>query len=728
MMSTAPSFSLNATAKGSNGAPIIATGNPAMSGSWNRKDRPCDSCRRRKSRCIIPENMEICIMCHSRGEECTFVQTPQRRKRRRVDGEDGTKARSPDAEKSLPGKPPIDDYTALPGSLLKQTLGLQNRQHGQYLGQTTEYDTRLINLSPFNGRGEYVSTPGTLRRVNNQTHFIMKSESQEEVDDELANLDIVESVIRPHGKALVKLYFRIIHPSFPIMDKKVFLEKYERTYREFTPPLLAAVYILALNWWSYTPELVNLPKPDAAKLEKLVPKFMSDVLNRPKLSTVQAGLLLLQRPDGDSWALTGQLVAAAQNLGMHLNCSRWKIPEWERSLRKKLAWALFMQDKWGALIHGRPPLIHHDDWAVMPLEERDFSDNVEDEEEEEGSSEIENGRLIFLHMISLTEILSDILKTFFTLRATGFLEAEEEKAFLVTLERAKPIQLRLKEWHAKLPSCLAVGHMKARKLSSTGSLNLAYFAAEVTLHRAIIRFDSFSIDDQLRAITRSAARMRFTNAIDLVNKLEPSHLQSFWYFASKTNLAIIGTFGSLLWATSDSIEESEFYRSQLAEYRWTLRVSSKGAEFMKFTVGMLDASAVFVKDNASKMGTPTMVREPVVGEVSSNKGTPQTWTPKFEFDNSTQPQSLQGANEVSPSIGTSTDNAYPYDTDFSHVGMTLAPDVRPPWGNEFDDFEIGEAQDWSMDQMYEFSPLQDMLGNRRMPKEYDESGDVFAGF
>lgn len=354
---------------------------------------------------------------------------------------------------------------------MKQTLGLQNRQHGQYLGQTTEYDTCLINLSPFNGRGEYVSQPGTLRRVSPKTHFIMKSESQPEVDDELANLDLVESIVKPHGRALVDLYFRIIHPSFPIMHKKVFLEKYDRTYREFTPPMLAAVYILALNWWSYSPDLVNLPKPDVQKLERLVPKFMSDVLNRPKLSTVQAGLLLLQRPDGDSWALTGQLVAVAQNLGMHLDCSRWKIPEWERSLRKRLAWALYMQDKWGALIHGRPPLIHIDDWAVRPVELRDFPETAEDDDEEEGSSEIEKGRLMFMNMISLTEILTEILQTFFTLRATAELEREGQNALMVTLEKAKPIQLRLKEWHSKLPQCLAVGKTKARKLSPIGKFH-----------------------------------------------------------------------------------------------------------------------------------------------------------------------------------------------------------------------------------------------------------------
>ena len=296
----------------------------------------------------------------------------------------------------------------------------------------------------------------------------MKSESQQEVDDELENLDLVESIVQPHGRALVDLYFRIIHPSFPIMHKKVFLEKYERTYREFTPPVLAAVYILALNWWSYSPELVNLPRPDIQRLEKLAPKLMSDVLNRPKLSTVQAALLFLQRPDGDSWALTGQLVAVAQNLGLHLDSSRWKIPEWERSLRKRLAWALFMQDKWGALTQGRPTLIHREDWSVRPVEGRDFPETAEDDDDEEGSSEIEKGRLIFINMISLTEILTDILGTFFTLQAITGLERERENALRVTLEKAKPLQLRLKDWHAKLPPSLAVGENRARKLSSTG--------------------------------------------------------------------------------------------------------------------------------------------------------------------------------------------------------------------------------------------------------------------
>jgi hypothetical protein len=61
---------------------------------WSRSHRPCDACRRRKSRCIIPQDTDACIMCQSRSEECTFVQNPQRRKRRRAEDET-----SPDATK-----------------------------------------------------------------------------------------------------------------------------------------------------------------------------------------------------------------------------------------------------------------------------------------------------------------------------------------------------------------------------------------------------------------------------------------------------------------------------------------------------------------------------------------------------------------------------------------------------------------------------------------------------
>jgi hypothetical protein len=96
--------------------------------------------------------------------------------------------------------------------------------------------------------------------------------------------------------------------------------------------------------------------------------------------------------------------------------------------------------------------------------------------------------------------------------------------------------------------------------------------------------------------------------MDFVNRLGPNHLRSFWYFASKTNFALIGTFGSLLWATSPGREEADWYRRRLGEYRWTLSVSSKpgeGTGLTEFAMTMLDISTGLLKQLPEK---PSMSR------------------------------------------------------------------------------------------------------------------------
>lgn len=101
-------------------------------------------------------------------------------------------------------------------------------------------------------------------------------------------------------------------------------------------------------------------------------------------------------------------------------------------------------------------------------------------------------------------------------------------------------------------------------------------------------------------ICRSAAKTRLISAMDFVNRLKPEHLQSFWHFAAKINFTLIGTFGGLLLATAPSKEEAEFYKMRLREYRWTLSVSSKRADFLDYAVQMLDASRAMLNNLAEK--------------------------------------------------------------------------------------------------------------------------------
>ena len=97
-------------------------------------------------------------------------------------------------------------------------------------------------------------------------------------------------------------------------------------------------------------------------------------------------------------------------------------------------------------------------------------------------------------------------------------------------------------------------------------------------------------DAYLAHICRSAAKTRLISAMDFVNRLKPEHLQSFWYFPSRFNFALIGTFAALCFVTSVTTEEAEFYQRRLQEYRWTLKVSKKSAEFLEIASGILESA------------------------------------------------------------------------------------------------------------------------------------------
>ncbi|KAK3381525.1 fungal-specific transcription factor domain-containing protein [Podospora didyma] len=594
---------------------------------------PCESCLRNRMRdCVMSDDDESCIACLVSGAECSLAESPPPRKRK-LNGH----AEDSHSKRSSPGRSDnrrrrqqqhslssttassslIEEMANFGGpTMLKRTLGLQTDRYSQYIGPTTDFEPSLINLSSFDPHDESLLARGTLRRVSeNETFLMLPDNNTPGHEHVLDDVDEIESIVAPHGRKLIDLYFRIVHPGFPIIQKTVFFEKYERSYREFSPPLLAAIYILAINWWDHSEDLAPLTRPNVRELERLVRTTLAEAMYRPKLSTIQAGLLLSQRPEGDQWAPTAQLVAIGQELGLHLDCSNWKIPPWERGLRKRLAWSLYMQDKWGALVHGRPSHIFSSNWGAQPLTQNDFPDVEWDENDEEERLEIERGRMLFGQMVQLSLILAEILEAFYTLQATQAVANAGPQGTQLVLSLAKPIQLKLKDWYAALPAAIRMdstfqggsptGLNGTGRLSSIGYLHLAYFATEITLHRRIIRsIEAGAVaEPYIQHICRSAAKARLISAMDFVNRLNHSHLRAFWYFASKTNFALIGTFGSLLWATSPGREEAEWYRRRLGEYRWTLSVSSKPGEtkgLTEFAMGMLDITTGLLKQLPEK--------------------------------------------------------------------------------------------------------------------------------
>ncbi|CAK1364183.1 unnamed protein product [Cercospora beticola] len=601
-----------------------------------KRERPCDGCRRRKSKCVLQENRK-CVLCEFHKQECTFVENAQPRKRKapddasKNDSSSPMKKSSPVAQRKAVAVPPAVRAVSVPHSepislpvssqppmrkpfAVDESLSLQRHRHCKYLGQTTPLDASLIGLGTFNDKNETQSRLGTLRQVTSTEYFSTHDDASVAIpDDEARALKEIEQVVGSHGPALIDIYFRNVHPSYPIIQKQAFLDRHRHGDRHFNPPLLAAMYLMALVWWEHDPALASHPKPDVTRLEYIAMASLTIAMQRPKISAVQAGLLLLQRAKASTWTLTVQLVALGQDIGLHLDCSDWSIPRWERLLRKRLAWALYMQDKWSAVIYGRPSHINASDWNVPQPTEDDFDESIDsanNTSSEEVDSYSTKGRMVFMQMISLTAIMAEVCETFYSETAKAQFAQAGRFATQLVLNRAKPVQLKLKDWIAKLPASCKMDSFTPGTLSPQGYLHLAYFATEISIHRRIVQsldssatfttpstqnLQSSTIDPYLLYICRSAAKTRLISALDFVNRLKPEHLNAFWYFPSSSNFALIGTFGALLQTTSPGKEESHFYACRLNEFRWTLTVSRRKAGWIERALEMLGATGELLR-------------------------------------------------------------------------------------------------------------------------------------
>lgn len=296
---------------------------------------------------------------------------------------------------------------------------------------------------------------------------------------ELASeVEAIEALVRPWGPKLLELFWRHVQPSYPIIFRDGLMQAYE--HREAPCPLLGAIYLVATRWWQYDPDLSVRPMPDVTSLRKHVYRSIHCSYHSPKLSSIQAMLLVLQcqpedplNPDHTfDWGLTCQALAIGQCLGLHLDASDWSIPRTERNVRKRLAWALYMQDRWTAVAYGRPVHIHDDDWAVTQLEDADFADcdlTEARESEEERRSMTVTGKQHFLRMVRLSQILSNVLSGFYTVKRSS----EQDTAVL--FHRARPILDELNMWSMSVPKALGMHVTYQRRLCFHGESRLCLF-------------------------------------------------------------------------------------------------------------------------------------------------------------------------------------------------------------------------------------------------------------
>jgi hypothetical protein len=258
-------------------------------------------------------------------------------------------------------------------------------------------------------------------------HFTILQNAFPDRDQRTKNLasDAIECHVEGFGELLLKLYFRFVHPILPVLSKSRFLKSYINNKLEIPASLRGVIYGLASAFLTQDHTLQNIPPISQAILFEHAHDAINRELDSPKLSTLQACILILhQQPELNGttesprvWTLACQATACAQSLGLHQDPSSWKMAPWEKKLRKKLWWAAYLTDTWTSICHGITPHISAESFDTSDLDVEDLSCDEEvtnlpgceilGEEEQRFNND---HSLRFLELVRLTKLLGAVLK------------------------------------------------------------------------------------------------------------------------------------------------------------------------------------------------------------------------------------------------------------------------------------------------------------------------------
>ncbi|KAJ5724997.1 uncharacterized protein N7483_006354 [Penicillium malachiteum] len=233
------------------------------------------------------------------------------------------------------------------------------------------YDAQNVSLPNVNGlRYRIMSTPSQKKDAKDFTpptvfgitdHALLtKAEPKlgpDRIEDAWSQLwDMMDPTAAWH---LIQLYARYVDPYYPIVSKSQ-MPSDPSQLQYMSLALLTSICATALPFIMYDETLYTLllHPPESGQLYELCWLCISKELHAPSLVTLQACLLLLQRLPTNmylsdtafSWSLMSTALAIAQTIGIHRDPMDWiTVPAWERKLRRRLWWGLFVMEKWISL-------------------------------------------------------------------------------------------------------------------------------------------------------------------------------------------------------------------------------------------------------------------------------------------------------------------------------------------------------------------------------------------
>jgi len=190
----------------------------------------------------------------------------------------------------------------------------------------------------------------------------------------------------------------------------------------------------------------------------------------------------------------------------------------------------------------------------------------------------------FYHLTKLTLIVADIVETYYTIRA----RSRTSKDFSLSLELAKPLRIRLREWKDEFAKSIPEVQRDASsgiELDGNPSLKLAYIIATMTLYRALLRplenatlcNEDLSHLQSGREAVLMGAKACSKEAIDFAEGLGSGAWDAFWHSWSSANFAMASSFLVRVSVNVATPAEKDEVRDLVLRWRRVLRPGSSAS-------------------------------------------------------------------------------------------------------------------------------------------------------
>ncbi|KAF9005834.1 hypothetical protein BDZ89DRAFT_1079915 [Hymenopellis radicata] len=327
----------------------------------SRKNRPCDGCRRAKTRCAIVAVGTPCVECQHTRKKCTFDELPRQRKKPAA------------ASSSTDGNPSFSNDNTKKRSLSPNRASSSRQQsYGDAYHEEITIDSTSSKKARFDSEGS--ESPGAYSEGKDSGVSLEETLGYHMITSVLTD-DLLPVGARRAGSQgdehTRQISLDSTKPQYVIFSYRI--ENESARTRLSSSSILAPIHTvlsLKLSFKKVTPrfrfflhrqELLDirrrcLPKVYVSALNHL-PGGVNGI-HRSSLAAVSDALLdVSARPVGDAeelYLILAKAIAQAQLIGLHLDPTEWGIPEWEKDWRRVLWWGLRVHDGWMSFLNSRP--------------------------------------------------------------------------------------------------------------------------------------------------------------------------------------------------------------------------------------------------------------------------------------------------------------------------------------------------------------------------------------